>query len=100
MVSHSAGWLFSRLLASLAVQQLLFEVILFINSCYYFLSYWSPIEEVFFCAYGFKSFLFSVSSFKISGPNSRFFIHFEWIFIEGERWGFSFSLLQVNIQFS
>lgn len=68
MVSHSAGWLFSRLLASLAVQQLLFEVILFINSCYYFLSYWSPIEEVFFCAYGFKSFLcflLAVSKFQV-----------------------------------
>jgi hypothetical protein len=40
------------------------------------------------------------SSFKDSGLTLRSQVHFSLIFVQGERYGSSFSLLHVNIQFS
>jgi hypothetical protein len=46
------------------------------------------------------SLFFSCSSFNVSHFILRSLIHLELIFMQGERWGCSFSFLHVNNQFS
>jgi hypothetical protein len=44
--------------------------------------------------------IFSLITFTVSDLTSRSLIHFEFMIVQGERLGSTFSLLQVEIQFS
>jgi hypothetical protein len=91
-------WLFPLLYRNLLIQ---WNPIC--QSFFCFLSYWSPIQKIISSASMLKSFPYTVfpsSSFKFLDITLRSLIHSELIFVQGERLGFRFDLLHLNIQFS
>lgn len=77
-----------------------FDVISFVGSWYYFLWYYSSIQEVFVPKGSSVFCILHSSSFKVFVGKYRSLSQFNLILVQEKRWRSDFSLLQVHIQFS